>query len=144
MRSGFAAPMEHERPAPSTSPTILVVEDCDTIREIVVTVLRSRNFNVLEAANGPDALSVAADHSSTIDLVLSDMRLPQMSGIDVAQALRERQPALPVMLMSAFGEEYAVGTWPFIRKPFTAQQLIDRIQEVLRAGNTKTSGSAPQ
>jgi len=141
MRSGFAAPME---PIKSTSPTILVVEDCAPIREIVGTVLRSRNFNVLEAATGPDALSVAADDTSTIDLVLSDIRLPGMSGIDVAQALSERQPPLPVILMSAFGEEYALGTWPFIRKPFTAQQLIDRIQEVLRAGNTKSNGTAPQ
>ena len=125
--------MSEQPPRASELPeTILVVEDADTIRELVATVLRSMNFIVLEAATASEALSMA-EGATAPDLLLSDIQLPGMSGLELAHVLTELFPQLPVILMTAFTLESSAATsiWPILQKPFTAKQLIDAIQGVL-------------
>lgn len=113
--------------------TVLVVEDSDAIRELAVTILCAMNFLVLQAGNGPDAIKCAANYSGKIDLLLTDISLPGMSGLQLAKALKEFRSEIQVILMSAFTTEEVVWTseWSFIQKPFTAQQLLDKIKTVL-------------
>ena len=130
-----------------TLATILIVEDASAMREVVATVLCSRNFTVIEAANGPDALRIAASHTEKIDVLLSDVRLPGMSGLELAEALKESRPEVQVILMSAFGSESVVSVcpWLFLQKPFTLRQLLDKIWLALRpeGANGDTGNSLP-
>lgn len=123
--------------------TILVVEDIDLIRELIVTILQSPDFTVLQSANGYDALRIAADDTQKIDLLLTDISLPGMSGVQLAQAIKELRPRTQVMLMSAFtaGTLGDDSKWLFIQKPFTARQLLDEIRAALHPVNPTSHGA---
>jgi two-component system cell cycle sensor histidine kinase/response regulator CckA len=119
--------------------TILVVEDMEFLLELVVTVLNSANFAVLQADSGPGALSTAADHPGAIDLLLSDVYLPGMSGVQMAEILKQSRPGMQVILMSAFsgGDLLAAKYgWTFIQKPFTSRILLEMVNRVLHRANT--------
>ena len=114
--------------------TILVVEDTDVLLELIVTVLNRANFVVLQATSGLDALSVAGDHPGKIDLLLSDVRLPGMSGHEVAEALQQSRPEMHVMFMSGYagGDMLVLNYgWAFIEKPFVSKKLVEMINVVL-------------
>jgi DNA-binding NtrC family response regulator len=101
---------------------------------LVVRVLNWANFDVLQAASGSDALRVAAKYPGKIDLLLSDVKLPGMSGPHLAELLKQSRPEMQVMLMSAFvgGEQLAATYgWTFIQKPFMAKSLLEVINSVL-------------
>jgi two-component system cell cycle sensor histidine kinase/response regulator CckA len=115
--------------------TVLVVEDTEVLLELVVRVLKWAKFEVLQAASGSDALKVAAAYPAKIDLLLSDVRLPGLSGPKVAELLKHSRPEMQVVLMSAFigGEQLAaIYGWTFIQKPFMAKALLEVINSVLR------------
>lgn len=106
--------------------TILVVEDSDVLRELIVRVLDLTRYIVLQATNGQDAVNVAADHTGRIDLLLSDVKMPGVSGPELAEMLQQSRPEIHVLLMSAFtGRDVLDGKhahdWEFIQKPFTRQ-----------------------
>jgi two-component system response regulator RegX3 len=115
---------------------ILVVEDEDAIAEPLVAGLRREGFDVDRAATGAAAL----DASLRPDLVLLDLRLPDMDGLDVCRALRERS-AVPIIVVTARGEEsdrvvgLELGADDYVVKPFGVRELIARI----RAGMRRTS-----
>jgi DNA-binding NtrC family response regulator len=114
--------------------TILVVEDTEVLLELVVRVLNWANFDVLQAASGSDALRVAAEYPGKIHLLVSDVRMPGMSGPHLAELLKQSRPEMQVVLMSAFigGEQLAATYgWTFIQKPFSAKSLLEVINSVL-------------
>lgn len=122
--------------APTGTETILVVEDETSLRELVAGILKAHGYTVLVAANGEDALATEADHSSSIDLVVTDLVMPLMSGSDLAWRLRERRPEIAVMFMSG----YAAGLLPadqlgdttrFLAKPFTPAELARAVRDLL-------------
>src|SRR5687768_8680149 len=88
--------------APSAR-TILVVENDGPIRELAARFLVGQGFNVLVAANGPEALTLAR-RVERIDLLISDVNMPHMSGIDLAQRLTEGHPETPILFISGFVE----------------------------------------
>jgi len=116
---------------------ILVVEDDLAVRAAVRRVLERYGYRVLEASNGEQALAVMADSSPEIDLVLSDMVMPEMSGLDLRERLRAIRPALPVLLMSGYSEEAITRlgrqgpSGPLIQKPFTVNGLLDKVRLTL-------------
>jgi two-component system cell cycle sensor histidine kinase/response regulator CckA len=111
--------------------TVLVVDDTDIVRELLVKILREANFLVLEADSGAAALKLAADYEGRIDLLLSDITMPGMSGHDLVKSLTASRPEVRVLLTGGDfldqGADHA-----FIQKPFSALQLIEMIQSVLR------------
>ncbi len=111
---------------------ILVVEDEDSIAEPLVEGLRREGFEVTRVANGTDALEAAA-----CDLVLLDLRLPDVDGLDVCRKLRERS-RVPIIIVTARGEEsdrvvgLELGADDYLVKPYGLRELIARIRAVSR------------
>lgn len=124
------------------SETILLVDDDDSVRRIVHRILERFGYSVLESATPEGALVLADEHVGPIDLCLTDVVMPGMSGWDVARALHERKPGLPVLFMSGYAKgEVGVRTepgdeLPFIRKPFSTDELVSAVRAALeRSGN---------
>ena len=113
---------------------ILVVEDESSLRLAMRHMLSRNGYGVIEAANGTEALAVLQNSDDSIDLVLTDVIMPGMSGSELVSALRSQRPDLPVIFMSAHaGErltEHGVKCTEheFIQKPFTAEKLLDKIR----------------
>ncbi|HXY40929.1 MAG TPA: ATP-binding protein [Vicinamibacteria bacterium] len=132
-----AAPAPLRRiPARSRGETVLVVEDSPEVRRLVVDVLAERGQRVLEAADPEEAMQLAARHPGTIDLLVSDLVLPGMSGREMSARLVAGRPTLAVLYMSGYTED-AVVDQPlpegadFIAKPFTLDQLVRKVEEIL-------------
>ena len=123
---------------PEPSPeTILVVEDEAGIRALVRKILRRQGYEVLEAANGDEALALCAAHPGTIDLLITDVMMPQMGGHELADRMREQSRAMKVLFVSGYTDDAAIysGNFPlgtaFLQKPFTLGSLLDKVKEVL-------------
>ena len=123
--------------------TILVVDDLDMVLKVVVEVLTNAHFNVLKASGGDEALKLAADYPGRIDLLLSDVKMPGMSGPSLGTALKLARPDLRIMFMSGFtGGDLLVLNygWAFIEKPFVAVKLLEMVDVVLHTPD-KSQGS---
>jgi len=126
-----------------TLQTILVVDDNKEVLDMVVLVLEDANFNVLSAANGAEALKLAAETDERIHLVISDVDMPEMSGPDLGQLLKSTRPDLHVMLMSggARGNLLVLNYgWAFIQKPFVPKKLVEMVTHVLRSPDRSQAG----
>jgi DNA-binding NtrC family response regulator len=113
---------------------ILVVEDDTAILELVQLILQEGGFEVLAAGSAHKALSVAADFPRTINLLLSDVMMPEMSGPDLAELLKKRRPEMRVMLMSGYADGAMLVLnhgWHFIEKPFLPAALVARVTDIL-------------
>lgn len=119
------------------SRTILLAEDEDAIRSLVVRLLRRHGFQVLAARHGKEALELAEHHAGGIDLLLTDVVMPQMGGFELAERFRELRPDAKVVMMSGYTQGNVIprgvsdGTTPFIQKPFETQQLMRTVQRAL-------------
>src|SRR5262249_24629668 len=117
--------------------TILVVEDEDEVRNLVITVLQSRAFRLLDAPGGRAALLLAADFPGRIDLLLTDVIMPDMTGKQVADELRRLRPELKVLYMSGYSGEIIAQRGvletgvSYLAKPFTVDALAAKVREVL-------------
>ena len=116
--------------------TVLVVEDDPGVRAITTLTLAKYGYNVLEATDGPAALLVSADRK-TIDLLVSDVVMPEMSGRQLADALLTSRPQCRILFMSGYNEEMLADrtaggpTEAFIQKPFTPVTLARKVREIL-------------
>jgi len=125
--------------APSS--TILVVEDDDQVRALVRTLLTSDGFRVIDARTGAEGLRLALEFDDRIDLLLSDMLLPEISGFDVAAQVKSRYPDMKVILMTGWVEGEIVQRCvselgaAFLDKPFAPAKLRQMVREML---HTKT------
>jgi hypothetical protein len=137
-----AAAVDVIRPslAPRTlrgSETILLVEDEDQIRMVARGILSRSGYEVMEARNGPEALARSAGHSGIIDLLLTDVVMPHMSGPELAERLRAARPAMKVLCMSGYTDDsvFRHGVldrhFAYIQKPITPDSLTQKVREVL-------------
>jgi hypothetical protein len=128
---------------PRTLETILVVDDNAAILNAVVEILRHAHFQVLSACDGADAVELANRTDGRIDLLLSDVDMPLMSGPDLGLMLKKTRPDLHVMLMSG-GENGNLLVlnygWAFIQKPFVSAKLVRMITEVLHSPDRSQLG----
>ena len=129
-------------PAPRGTETVLVVEDVSAVRGVAREMLERSGYRVLEAANGDQALRVAAKHSGPIDLLLTDVVMPGISGRVLAQQLAEIRPQMRVLYMSGYTDDAVVNHGmldpglQYLQKPFTRAGLARKVHEVLRGPRT--------
>jgi PAS domain S-box-containing protein len=127
--------------------TILVVEDDASIRSLVSRILGQRGYRVLTAADPADAAAVIDGHAASIDLLLTDMRMPGGTAADVLRLLRDQQPDLAVLFMSGYAdlgrqvEGVPIDEAHFLAKPFTGMELAARIRRVL---DERTDGGSDE
>lgn len=117
--------------------TVLVVDDHDATRQTIARMLEAGGFTVRQASSGTEALQRLATERDEIDLVLSDVTMPGMSGIDLSYQIRERYPTVPVAIVSGDVSELErsiIGRAdvPFIKKPFHAESLYSAVREAMR------------
>ncbi len=117
--------------------TILLVEDDDSVRKLTQLTLAEQGYALLEACNGADALAMFEKQGEKIDLVITDVVMPQMSGPALIQRLREKQPNLKVLFLSGYNDSVLVrhgvllSELCYLPKPFTLQELLERVREIL-------------
>jgi DNA-binding response OmpR family regulator len=115
---------------------VLVVDDDATVSDVVRRYLERADFAVTLAADGPGALAAAT--AQRPDLVVLDLMLPGMDGLEVCRRLRERDADLPIVMLTALGEEedrvvgLSLGADDYVTKPFSPRELVLRVQSVLR------------
>jgi PAS domain S-box-containing protein len=123
--------------APPGSETILLVEDEEAVRNLLRDILRRYGYSVLEAENGPRAIEVCQAHPGPIDLVITDMVMPLMSGWEVADAVSSLRPKARLIYMSGYIEHVVVeqrvleSGVAFLGKPFTPETLGRKVRQVL-------------
>jgi two-component system, cell cycle sensor histidine kinase and response regulator CckA len=121
--------------------TVLVVDDEDDVRRLLVDVLRLGAYVVLEARDGEHALEIAQRHGGPIDLLVSDIVMPRLTGLELADRLRVRHPELKVLFMSGYAERESERerlrelspNEQYIQKPFLPADLFRRANAILRA-----------
>lgn len=117
--------------------TILLVEDEDSVRQITRHVLEQAGYLVLEAFGPEEALAVSRRFESTINLLLTDVVMPSMSGAQLATQLKELRPGMIVMFMSGYAKNAGVSQAHFnandwyIQKPFSTAALLSRVADAL-------------
>jgi two-component system, cell cycle sensor histidine kinase and response regulator CckA len=120
-----------------TSNTILIVEDESQVLEMVAGILSRGGYQVLSAKSGDEALQIGRDFSGSIDLVLTDIVMPGMSGGEVVRQLQQLKPEIHVLYMSGYTKYTMVGQGSlesvrsFIWKPFSPDELLGKVREVL-------------
>jgi two-component system cell cycle sensor histidine kinase/response regulator CckA len=119
--------------------TILLIEDDEALRESISTYLNLHGYKVLEASNGAEALSIVNQHAESIQVLITDMILPKMSGAEVAQEVAKVSPQAVTLYMSGYTDreliEYdpASLTTGFLQKPFALQTLLQKLREMITA-----------
>lgn len=139
------------RPAPPAAPqpsnangeTVLLVEDAPVIRTVTRRILENNGYRVIEAADGETALRIADEHQGGIDLVLTDIIMPGMSGTVLAHRLLDRYPGLPIVYMSGYTSDQVItddlrhDRTYFLQKPFAPDRLVRIVKEVMEGSRTR-------
>ena len=117
--------------------TVLLVEDSDVVREVIARMLESGGFTVLTASCGEDALSISRRKDEPIDLLLTDIVMPEVSGLELADRFSEERPGVPILFMTGYSEEavegkgISGGNRGWISKPFTLEEIVMRARRSL-------------
>ena len=137
-------PAEHTGPARSAqvavggSETVLLVEDEESVRHLVRETLASKGYKVIEAENGEAGLQAAEAHEGTIDLLITDVVMPGISGRELAHRVTASRPEIKVLYLSGYTEDAIIHEGvlepgaAFLQKPFTLQVLSRKVRDVLR------------
>ena len=132
-------PERRIRPGLGGRETILLVEDEESVRELIAEALRAQGYNLLIAANGQEALALAAPANCHIDLMITDVVMPNMGGRELANRLAQSRPQMRVLYLSGYTEDAIVhqgvldpGTL-FLQKPFSLDALAGKVREILEA-----------
>ncbi len=126
-----------ESAAPRGSETVLVVEDEETLREIVREALQASGYNVLEARHGAEALRICESHATPIHLVITDIVMPGFGGRDLGERIRSSRPEIRMLYMSGYTDDTVVrhgvltAEVAFLQKPFTLDALGRKVRAVL-------------
>jgi signal transduction histidine kinase/ActR/RegA family two-component response regulator len=135
--AGRALTRDDERP--SGTRTVLLVEDEDSVRAMAARILRQKGFNVLEASDGGAALEALQEYGGPVDLILTDIVMPGVNGVELADRAGQLRPGMPVLFMSGYTEREVAerggarsGTL-LLNKPFRAGELIAAVRKVLEA-----------
>ena len=123
--------------------TVLVVDDEEGLRSLVCRTLRAEGYGTLEAAHGAEALEVMEKAAEPVDLVVTDVVMPGMDGRELGRRLTQKWPTLPILYISAYdvNDIFRRGSprtsAPFLQKPFQAEGLITRVQQLLASRSSR-------
>jgi len=123
---------------PNGNETVLLVEDDESLRPLMRRVLEKHGYAVLEARHGKDAMRVAGGHGGAVDLVITDVVMPEMGGRELAERLASARPSSKILFVSGYTDDVVIRQGildkgrPFLQKPFTPQELLTKAREVLR------------
>jgi YesN/AraC family two-component response regulator len=124
--------------------TTLLVDDEDTVRAYIGRILRTEGRRVLEARDGEEALRLAREFSNEISLIITDVTMPRMNGVALANAVSEFSPATPIILMSGQSEEFwperPLGKWTVLLKPLSREVILRAIRGLRAASSPMCSG----
>ena len=124
-------------PAAGGNETVLVVDDQPEVQGLVAAALTARGYHVIKAENAAAALLLGSQERERIDLVVTDMVMPEVNGRELADRLKEHWPGMKVLFMSGYtGDtmlQYGVpeGSMEFLQKPFSPEQLANKVRAVL-------------
>jgi two-component system cell cycle sensor histidine kinase/response regulator CckA len=135
------AAVEPPKPRPDLTGqgTILLVEDEDGLRSLNARGLRSRGYSVIEASNGIEAMEALEEKDGAVDLVVSDVVMPEMDGPTLLREMRKRNPNLKIIFVSGYAEEAFDKSLPeneqfaFLPKPFALAALVEKVKETMTA-----------
>ena len=134
---------------PIGTETVLLVEDDASLRALAVRVLKNYGYEVLVASSGNEALAIASELHTLIDVVVSDVVMPGMNGRQLVEKLFEFRPEMPALLMSGYADDDTLrrgvlhGDTAFLQKPFTPDELARKLRGVLESKPIKRSVVAP-
>jgi len=115
--------------------TILLVDDEQAVRSIVLRILRRANYDVVEAEDGAAAIRIAESHTGAIDLVVTDMFMPGMMGPEMVRKLMVMRPGIRALFMSGYADKDSTSGVPaganFLGKPFSSQELSSAVETAL-------------
>src|SRR6185503_11392449 len=117
--------------------TILLVEDDVEVRQVATRILRRNGYQVLEAENGAEALKLCESQEEPVDLIVTDIVMPEMGGSELAKKIREKQPDARILFTSGYTEDTALRQRflqpgeAFIEKPFTPALLAQKARDLL-------------
>jgi PAS domain S-box-containing protein len=124
---------------PQGRENVLLTEDEEPVRRLTRIILEMNGYQVLEAANGDEALSIYKEHKAQLDLIITDVVMPRMSGPELAQTLETLSPGIKVLYLSGYTDDAIVRhglldqKMAFLQKPFTPDALLRKVREVLAA-----------
>jgi two-component system, cell cycle sensor histidine kinase and response regulator CckA len=131
--------------APASKPVILLVEDESIVREVTREVLEHAGYQVLESDGPREAMRLAEAHQGRIALLLSDLVMPGMNGIDLARRIQKTQPWLTTVFMSGYANpvvlQQAEPLSSYIQKPFTVDALLAGVAEALAKSSAAGHGA---
>ncbi len=119
------------------------------MRELVRTVLEIGGYRVLAAASAREALALAERHAGPIELVVTDVVMPEMSGVELARRLKASRPAIGILYVSGYTEEDVIrrgllaASTRFLEKPFTPEGLSAKVREVLDSVHSEQAVASP-
>ena len=126
--------------SPSPNEVLVIVDDEDFIRDLFGQTLRALGYTVLEATDGENALQVMQEHHAPISLVISDISMPEMDGLEFVGLLRAAYPDMPALLVSGQGPQYMMDNRDrvpegvhFLAKPVTMGELASKVRHILDA-----------
>ncbi len=120
--------------------TVLIVDDEARMRKLIKDFLMQKGFNILEAADGEEALKVFAENENKISLILLDVMMPKLDGWSVLRQIRQNSK-VPIIMLTARGEEqdelfgFELGVDEYISKPFSPKILVARVEAILKRTN---------
>jgi two-component system, cell cycle sensor histidine kinase and response regulator CckA len=131
------------------SETILVAEDERQVRDLIATLLKDQGYNVLPAATGREAMALSERHSGAIDLLITDIMMPDVTGPELAERLATVRPEMRVLHMSGYTGSVILrrsalqADVPFLAKPFTAAVLSSKVRRALQHKTSRTGNERP-
>jgi DNA-binding response OmpR family regulator len=124
------------RPSGPYQPVILVADDEPLIRNLLARLMHKDGYFVLSAADGQEGLELSRKYPGTIDMVITDVNMPRMSGTDLCGHLMEERPGIKILIMSGAGMSKIVSqnpNLPFLPKPFDGKTIRARVRAILAA-----------
>ena len=126
-----------QAPAPETRPTVLVVDDEEDLRDIMRRMLERRGFDTLIAGDSQQAITACREHPGDIDILVTDLGLPGVSGGELSRSATELRPGMSVVYISGLPKEIAVADGLIgedallVKKPFSSEVLVQTLRSVL-------------